>query len=359
MNLSDIANARLMNQQIGVEKFKTAKELVHWMGAMQAQDFAMVKWAVGIRLSNSTNQMVETAFNNGEIIRTHLLRPTWHLVTANNIRWLLDLTAPRLKAQARPRHKELELSESIFKKSNSILEKALRDGNHLTREELIAQFGKAKIATDDNRASHIFSQAELNGLICSGAIKEGKQTFALLEERIPKSNPLTREEALAKLAGLYFTSHGPASLQDFIWWSGLSVSEAKQALEMAKSGLNSEAFNSQTYWFANSFNFPASIKESVYLLPAFDEFIISYKDRTASLPFESHSKAVSNNGIFWPVIAFNGQIIGTWKRTVKKEDLFIETNYFKKPSKTVMKFVEKASGQFGSFLEKNYKIKSD
>ena len=232
MKLADIAKIRLINQQIAGTKFKSIKDMVGWMGAMQAQDYAMAKWAVGVRLPNLTDQAVENAINNGEIIRTHLLRPTWHLVSADDIYWALELTAPRIMDSLKSRHTELGLSETILTKSNTIMEKALMGGKHLTREELMDELEKAKIPTDDNRLSHLLLWAELNGIVCSGAIKGGKQTHALLEERVSKTKSMTKEEALANLAKKYFTSHGPAALQDFAWWSGLSVGDAKSALEM-------------------------------------------------------------------------------------------------------------------------------
>ncbi|MEW6108889.1 MAG: winged helix DNA-binding domain-containing protein [Nitrospirota bacterium] len=337
-------------------KFKTVKDIVGWMGAMQAQDYAMVKWAIGVRLPGSTVQVIETAINNGEIIRTHLLRPTWHFVSADDIYWMLELTAPQIKASLKSRHKELGLSETIFSKSNTIIEKALRGGKHLIREELAAELGKAKIATDDNRASHLLLRAELDGIVCSGATKGGKQTYALLEERVPKTKSLTKGEALAALAKKYFTSHGPATLQDFVWWSGLSVSDAKHALEMVKSDFISEIIDSQTYWLANLFSIPGTDKKVVNLLPAFDEFIISYKDRSVSLPFENHNKTVSNNGIFRPVIVVNGQVTGIWKRTIKNDKVIVETELFKQPNKTTKSLIEKASIQYGHFLEKKTEI---
>lgn len=356
MSLTDIAHMRLISQQIAETKFKTIKELVGWMGAMQAQDYAMVKWAIGVRLPNPTDQAVETAINNGEIIRTHLLRPTWHLVSAADIYWLLELTAPQIKASLKSRHKELGLSETIIMKSNSVIEKALSGGKHLTREALRAELGKVEIATDDNRLSHLLLRAELDGLVCSGVIKAGKQTYTLLAERVPKTKPLTKEEALANLAKKYFTSHGPATLQDFVWWSGLPVSEARHALEMVKLDFVSETIASQTYWLTNFFSFSMTDKELVYLLPAFDEFIISYKDRSASLPFENHTKTVSNNGIFRPVIVVNGQVTGIWKRTIRKDKVIVETEMFKQPGKTTMDLIEQAAIQFGHFLEKKPEI---
>ena len=206
MKLSDVANIRLTNQHVAATKFKKAKDIVHWMGAMQAQDYAMAKWAVGVRLPDSTDTVIESAIDKGEIIRTHVLRPTWHFVSSGDIYWMLALTAPHIKASLKSRHKELELTETIISKSHTIIEKALAGGKHATREELITKFEKADIATDNNRASHIFLRAELDGIICSGATKNKKQTYALLEERVPKTKSLNRDEALTALAEKYFSS---------------------------------------------------------------------------------------------------------------------------------------------------------
>jgi hypothetical protein len=320
------------------------------MGAMQAQDYAMAKWAIGVRLPGSADRTIKAALDAGEIIRTHVLRPTWHFVSADDIHWMLELTAPHIKAGLKSRHKELELDETIVRKSNAMIEKALRGGKHLTREELVAKLGKAKIPTDDNRAAHLMLRAELDGIVCSGATKGGKQTYALLEDRVPKTKPVPKEEALARLAHRYFASHGPATVQDFVWWSGLSVSAARRALEMAQGRLISETIHAQTLWFAEGAFTTGT--GSVYLLPAFDEFIISYKDRRAALPFENHAKAVSNNGIFRPVVVVNGQVMGTWKRTIKKATVRVETELFQPPGKITTSLIEKAAMHYGHFVGK-------
>lgn len=353
MNLTDIANMRLASQQVAATQFTSAQEIVGWMGAMQAQDYAMMKWAVGVRLPGIMDDEVETAVTNAHIIRTHLLRPTWHLVSAHDIYWLLDLTAPKIKASLKTRHKELGLSAAIFAQSKAILENALSGGNQLSRAAIQTAFANANIATDNNRLSHLLMRAELDGILCSGS---GKQTYALLAERVPKPTPLTREEALGKLAHRYFTSHGPATLPDFVWWSGLSGGDAKHALALVNAEFISETIDSQTYWFSPSISIPASNPESVYLLPAFDEFIISYKDRQAILPFEHHKKAVSNNGIFWPTIVVNGQVTGTWKRTLKKGKVLIETEFFATANKGTRNKIKAAAQSFAQFLGKEIEM---
>lgn len=353
MNLKEIANLRLVNQQIAGTRFKSAKDLVAWMGAMQAQDSAMVKWAVGVRLTNATDKFVEAALDSAEIIRTHVLRPTWHLVSADDLRWMLELTAPQIKRTLKTRHTELGLTESVLSKSRKVMEKILRDGNHSTRDELIVEFNKVNIATDENRASHIFAAAELNGLICSGKTKGGKQTFSLLNEWVPQTQPIGREEALALLAKRYFSSHGPATLDDFNWWSGLSAGDARRALDMVKSKLSSAVVDSKTYWFIES---DVKAKDSVFLLPAFDEFIISYKDRSATITFENHKRAVSSNGIFHPTIVANGETVGVWKRVVKKDKVILEFEFFAQIKPALQRMFEIACVHYGEFLERRIEL---
>lgn len=354
----DISNCRLINQQIVGSKCKTAKELVGWMGAMQAQDYAMAKWAIGIRLPDSTQKEIETAMDDGQIIRTHLLRPTWHFVSAEDIWWMLELTSPQIKAAMKSSDRNLELTDDIFKKSNALLERSLRDNNHLSREDITSKLKEASIDIGKNRVSHLLLRAEIEGVICSGKAKADKQTYALLAERVPKPKTLSRDIALAELAGKYFSSHCPATIHDFIWWSGLSITESRHALEMIKPNLVSETIDNQTYWFTNSFSTSSQDKKLFHFLPAFDEFIISYKDRKASLPHEKHNKAVSNNGIFWPVIALDGQVIGTWKREVKKETVIVQPSLFIPHDPSMQNRMKEALIPYSHFIGKQTELKN-
>jgi hypothetical protein len=356
MTFKDISTFRLYNQQITGTHRKNAKDIVSWMGAMQAQDFNMAKWAVGIRLPGTTDELIQAALDKGQILRTHVLRPTWHLVSAADIYWMLELTASHIMASARSRWKQLELTETILNKSLRIIEEALAGGNHLTREELCNKLAKTKIATNDQRAAHIMFYAELQKIVCSGTIRKKQQTYALLSERVPKQHLLSREESLAALAKKYFMSHGPATMQDFGWWSGLTLTETKKALEMIKSDLVSVKINTEMYWGVDLVTASESAKGAAYLLPAYDEFIISYKNRSASLAMENHGVAISNNGIFRPVVIVDGQVTGIWSRTIKKDTLLIEMNLFKSPGKKEKTFLEKAAESFGAFLNKKTEI---
>ena len=352
MNLNEIALHRLACQQISATKLKTEKELVFWMGAMQAQDFPASKWAVGTRLPGSTGKSVEAAIDSGEIIRTHVMRPTWHLVSAEDVYWMLELTAPQIKILNRSRDRELGLTDEVILQCNKLLEKWLRDGNFLFREELLNLMAAAGFNNDNNRVSHILMRAEIAGIIGSGPTKAGKPTYALLAERVPVKKLMKRDEAAAELARRYFTSHGPAAMNDFAWWSGLPVKDCRQAIEAIKHHFAAEVIDGETYFFDPEVSVPEAENDRIYLLPAFDEYLISYKNRTAMLTFENHLKAVSNNGIFWPVIVHNGEVIGSWKRTIKASQVTLETKYFGSAAKSIQKKVEKEFEKYVQFLGK-------
>ena len=351
MNFNEISNVRLVNQQVFHPVYKSVKDVVEKMAALQAQDFNMSKWAIGTRLSNSTVKAIESAFNKAEILRTHLLRPTWHIVSSEDIYWITKLTAPQIKSALKSRQKELELTESVIKKSYKVIADSLEKGKHLTREELVKELEKSKIKTSNNRASHIFLMAELEGLVCSGIISGKKQTYALLEKRVPGKKILYKDEALAELAGRYFSTRGPATLQDFAWWSGLSISDSKNALEMIRKDFISETINSKTFWFKDSFPASNGENDTVHLLPAYDEFVISYKDRSPAVDQGNIIKAVSNNGIFRPVIIHNGKVTGIWNTLRNKEKVLIEAKLFKSPGNKVKKLIQEAAFKFGKFFQ--------
>jgi hypothetical protein len=349
-----ISLIRLESQHLGGKDLPSPKAIVAWMGAMQAQDFPMAKWATGVRLPGSTETLIEAAINKGEVLRTHVLRPTWHFVTSEDIVWLIDLTAPQIKAGQSSRDRELELTPDVYRKSNSLIEKALSSQGPLSREALVAILNSAGIATDQNRAAHLFSQAELDKIICSGPILRGKPTYALLAERVAKPTILVKEEALYELARRYFTSRGPATLQDFTWWSGLTARNARQALELVKPEFTSDLIDDHTYWFTDRGQSPPSNELSVHLLPSYDEFIISYSNRSHAIPasLEQHMKQISDRGVFRPVIVINGRVAGVWKRTITKNIITIEIEPFSELSSVMIEQIEAAAFQFAVFCGK-------
>jgi len=327
--------------------------LVKWMGAIQAQDYAMSKYAIGIRLKNATQETIEDSVNKAEIIRTHVLRPTWHFVAAEDVRWMLELTSKNLNRALSSNHKRLELDEKTFKKTNAIIEKLLRDGRHLTRKEIMSALEKKKIETNSERALQIMFHAETDMVVCNGIKRDKQFTYALFDERIPLTKKFTKEEALAELALRYFLSHGPATLQDFIWWAGLSVSDAKNALESIKPNLIYEKVKDNTYWFSDREEGSKTSTNKIIFLPSYDEFLISYKSREISIDSSYTSQTFTNNGIFNPIIVQNAKVIGTWKPQYKK-GIAINQFFFKKPTERQKQLCSNAAKKFKKFIQNNF-----
>jgi Protein of unknown function (DUF1006). len=351
MSPSEIALRRLISQQIDQAAFRAPADLVRYMGIIQAQDYPMSQWAVGLRLSGPARvQDVQEAIDRGDIIRTHVLRPTWHLVSREDVHWMTALSAKRILASFRSRHRELGLSEEVIKKSNRLIEQELSRRGHLLREALVAVLENAGLPNENNRASHLLMCAELDGIICSGAAQNGKQTYALLAERVPDRRLLQREEALFTLAERYFVSHGPASIRDFVWWSGLSAKDAREALELVRGKLEEVSVNGETYWFKDSG--PYRIAQRVHLLPAYDEFIISYVDRSATLTDAHAKRTIMANGLFRPMVVVDGRVAGTWKRSVKKTGVGMEIILFHDLDPAQVAAIEQQGERFGAFLGK-------
>ncbi|MEN2414658.1 winged helix DNA-binding domain-containing protein [Flavobacterium mesophilum] len=329
MTHEEISHYRLVSQKLYKTSSCSPQEIVKHFGAMQAQDYAMAKWAIGSRC-NSSEKEIEEAINSGKIIRTHILRPTWHFVSPDDIYWMLDLSAPQVKRFTISAAKKYGFDEKKLNDANSFIEKLLAGNNHLTRDEIMQELGIKRSSSADFLSAAIMMNAELDGLVCNGKMKGKQITYALLEERVSKPNSkLPKEEALAKLALRYFESHGPATVLDFSWWSGFAPTICQKAINAIELQLNRTTIDNQQYWFKKDLKDQNNFRESVHFLPAFDEILISYKTREASFQTDHQTKVFTNNGIFKPIILENGKVIGIWKRTIKKDHAKIETEFFK------------------------------
>ncbi len=356
MATTDIARLRLQHQHIGGTDLGSPQEIVSWLGAMQAQDYSMAKWAIGIRLPGHTEAAIEAAVTDGRIIRTHILRPTWHFVSAQDIRWMTALSAPRLETNLRSLNNKLELTPALLKKSYGLIEKALSGNKHLTRPELMALLANQKIRTDEFRSSHIMFGAEISGLVCNGPVRGKQHTYALLDERVPAAAVLPRAEAVARLTLRYFASRGPATIADFAWWSNLPLKEIRQGLEDNRAQLQCIRIKEQEYWLP--INGPAhkAARQEVHFLPAFDEFMVSYKDRSASLAPDLGGAVITANGIFKPMIAGKGKIKGSWKRTAQKDKTQVTPDYFRLEDALTAKAALPALKAYAAFLEQEVAI---
>jgi hypothetical protein len=350
VNSSDIRNLRLRNQKLISPSFKDASSVVGWLGAVQSQDFPAAKWALALRIKNPSIADIENDFNAGKILRTHVMRPTWHFVLPEDIRWMVVLTAPRVKKVLASYDRRLELDEKLLSRCNKIFIKALEGGKNLTRSELADELEKHKIMARTQRLAHILAYSELDAILCSGP-RRGKQfTYALLEERAPSARKLDHDEALATLAQKYFTSHGPAQVKDFSWWSGLSTKDSNEALAMIKSKLIQETVNDKTYWMtAKSGN--QSIRTNAFLLSIYDEYTIAYRDRSDLSSERYVEKLIRMGNALTAVIVIDGQIAGTWKRKVDKGKAEVSTNLFRKLNKAEQIALQKAETSYKNFFE--------
>jgi hypothetical protein len=355
MKSSDIAQARLSNQLLGKKKCEKSSEVVAWLGAVQAQDFAAAKWALGLRLQNATDADIEKAYNEGAILRTHLMRPTWHFVLPEDIRSLLALTAPRVHAANAHMYRKLELGSDLLSRCRRIFTKVLRDGKYLTRSELARHLAENRIEAAGQRLAYIIMHAELEALICSGP-RRGKQfTYALLEERAPQAKKLRRklrrDEALAQWTLRYFVSHGPAQLKDFVWWSGLTLQDAQQGLDLAGPQLAHEIVEGKAYWFSPNTKTVKPKTPTALLLSIFDEYTIAYKDRSALGEERIIEKLLSMGNALTAVLILDGKVVGTWKRVVKKGRVEVMINPFRPLRKDEEEAIKAAVARYGKFLE--------
>lgn len=350
-----ITAQRLINQQITDSKFKSPEKLLSYLGPIQAQDFAMAKWAIGARIPGLAEADVDQALEKGTIVRTHILRPTWHFVAAEDLRWMLDLTAPHVRRIVNSYNQKLELTDALLAKTRKLIEKSLFGNNHLTRKEIMLILSQNGIKTDEWRSTHIMFDAELSGLVCNG-INKGKQfTYSLIDETIKKHNSFSGDEALAELAFRYFNSRGPATIPDFCWWSGLTLTKARKGIELNSKKLNQITKESQTYYFTGSIN-ESKPDDTIHFLPAFDEFLIAYKDRSASMDTAHYKKVIAGYGIFKPLMIQNGFVKGTWQRTVKKEEVHIQLSFIDKVSKSEFEKFAAVTDNYGKFIGKKVTI---
>ncbi|MGH7712094.1 MAG: winged helix DNA-binding domain-containing protein [Gemmatimonadaceae bacterium] len=348
---TDIPSRRLRNQQIDRSAFESPDDVVRWFGAMQAQDYLEALWAVGLRTRAAVQADIEQAIAQRAILRTWPMRGTLHFVAPNDARWMLELLTPRVLARAAARYRELELTEAVFARAANVCVRSLESGRVLTRTALYEALGSARISTAASRGLHIVSRLSQQGLLCFGP-RSGKQpTFVLLEEWVPNAKRLTREEGLARLALRYFTSHGPAQLPDFTWWSGLTVGDARAGLAAVKSRLVSETIDGRTYWFADA---PRLTRHAVsapraYLLPVFDEYAVAYRDRSAVLDPALTKRVNAGGGIFKPILVVGGSVVGTWKRVFTKGTVAISLTPFARLTKAQWRVVEAAADHYGRF----------
>lgn len=357
MKQQDIIWQRLHNQRLVGSDFETPTQAVQWLGAVQAQVIDGGMWTIGMRMAHGTESEIEQAITDGRILRTHLLRPTWHFVAAQDIRWLLDLTGPRINARDRTRQRQLELDEDVFQKTNAIIRKALAGGVQLTRQQIKMALEAAGIIAAAGRLAHIMMRAEIDGVVCSGA-RDNKQstTYALLDERVPDTATLDRDAGLAELVKRYFQSHGPATAHDFARWSGLTVGDANQGIEIVGALLDSETVDGTTYYFVPMDSELEMKSPIANLLSPYDDFTLGYKDHPMGV--DPVTGTPIKNAVYPCVITIDGGIVGTWTWETKGNGVMMSITPVNAFSSDDRDAIEIAAAKFGDYLARDVVVQA-
>lgn len=350
-----IAAARLHAQHLGAPPTLTsAADVVRTLGAVQAQDYGGAKWALGMRAVALTDAGIDRAFDDGEILRTHVMRPTWHFVAPEDLRWMLALTAPRIAAAMAPYNKKLELDRAVFRKSHAVIEKALAKHGALTRTALKAHLERAGVNTEGSqRLGHLMMKAEIDALICSGP-RQGKQfTYALVAERAPRSRDLTDDAALLELTRRFFASRAPATVHDFAWWSKLTIGMCRRGVDMAGGELQKVSLDDVDYWAPPGFELPERVPLAAHLLPNYDEYFIGYRDRSAIAKRIGSSKLVTGgNALIAHVVVIDGQLVGGWKRSPDHSEQAATLDLVVKLTGAEHRLLDSVIAQYGAFLQR-------
>lgn len=358
---TSLLGERLTRQHLIAPALTDPAAVVRWQGAVQAQDFPGALWALALRSSSPVREAdVLAPFDAGTVIRTHVLRPTWHLVPAEDVRWMLALTAPRLQAASGARYAALGLDAKTRSRAAQTIARALEGGRHLSRHELGAALRRVRINTDEQRLIHLLYHAELEGLICSGPRIDKQLTYALLDERVDRTPALTREESLARLMQRYFTSHGPATLQDASWWAGLSVGDVRQGVALAGESLERRVIDDREYWCGADARPPNAVRPAagrrapvVHLLPSFDEYTVAYRDRRALLHASTEPSSSTQSALLLQPVMLDGRHAGTWRRTLPSKasaPIRADVQLLGKVTGPQSKALQAAATRYGAFL---------
>ncbi len=351
MRSEEIGRLRMLSQRIVGPGPARPEDVVRHLCAVQAQDFLGCLWAVGARLPGATEAEVEAALSGRAVVRTWPMRGTIHLVAAEDARWMLGLLAPRVSRRSQGRLRQLGLDAAALSASAEVVARALEGGRQLTRPQLYAALGAAGIAADGSRGLHILGQLAHQQLICFGPRAGRQPTFALLDEWAPGGRSIPRDEALAELALRYVVGHGPATARDLMWWAGITRDEAAQGLGAAGGLLRRHEVDGQTYYAARNLPEGAGPLAGAHLLPPFDEFLIGYRDRAASISEADMARvAPGGNGIFNPIVVSDGRVVGLWRREIGRRRVQLGLTPLAGWGEATACAAREAAGRYGNFL---------
>ena len=305
---------RLLNQQLVAPQFSDPAEVVSHMGAMQAQEYRMMRWAVAMRTRRPSARAFKEAFDSGRILRLHLMRGTWQLVSAGDYWPFLDLCSPKAIAVTRGwmHSNRITIPDEELMRIRDILAQTAADKCSVTKEDFVQALAVRDISMDDHRLSYHIRMAEMSGTLCSGDLEPRKATYALTADKVKPSDKMDRDEALMRFTRKYLQSHQPATLEDFVWWSGLNVSDCRKGIALLGNTIHVEKYQGREFYLTDDCRTRGFRKGKYLLIPPYDEYLIGYKSRDIVLPPEHTHRAHNNSGIFQPVIAHDGIICGNW-----------------------------------------------
>ena len=305
---------RLLNQQLIAPQFSTPTEVVSYMGAMQAQEYRMMRWAVAMRTRKPSFKAFKKAFDEGQIIRLHLMRGTWQLVSAEDYWSMIDLFAPKAIAVTKGwmSSNRITIPDEELMRVRDILGRTAAGKRSVTKDDFVQALAEKGLKMDDHRLSYHIRMAEMAGILCSGDLLPLKATYALTSDKIKSSAKMDRDEALAYFTHKYFQSRQPATLEDFLWWSGLNISDCRRGIALLGNSIHIERWKGREYYLTEECRIRGFRKGKFLLIPPYDEYLISYKSRDIVLPPEHRHRAHNNSGIFQPIIVYDGKICGNW-----------------------------------------------
>ena len=340
--------------------FSAPEDVVRRHGAMQAQEYPLAKWAIGQRADGLVDADVDRALSDGSIVRTHVLRPTWHFVARDDLRWLLALTGPRVQRTAQRRLRQLGLDGRTIARCEVAIRSALEGGNRLTRNELGEVLDRAKVDRSGQRLPWVILHCELEAIICSGGLTGKQHTYALVDERVPNDKSFHRDQALAELARRYLTGHGPATVQDLRWWSSLTVADIRQALAMLGSDVVREEIEGIEFWSLASQSGGPSPKGGVQLLHAFDELIVGYtQSRYVGDPRAEMARAAwTDRSLPQGHLLRDGSVAGFWRRSMKSDAVAVEALLYDRVNPPVLRALRKAVGDLARFVGRRPELKT-
>jgi hypothetical protein len=352
VNSGEIARRRMHSQHLWGTPFETLEDAVRWLGALQSQEYAVAKWSVAQRTTGVSDAAMDRAVADGTVVRTHVLRPTWHFVLPEDLRWMLDLTAPRVHALNAHYYRKLGLDHELFVRSSTVLAEALRGGGRYTRKALAAVLAEGGISADGVQLGYLLMRAELDAVICSGGLNGKQHTYALFDERVPEARPVDRDEALAELTRRYFTARGPATVRDYLWWSSLTAADGRRGIDMVREQLEQQVVDGRSYWFAESSPMVNNRPGRIDLVQGYDECVVSYSESKDVLLGRLVSREMlRDRPVFIHAVLLDGRLIGHWRPVPKGKRVVIETSLYRPLDHAGRRALDAAIARYVGFKE--------